>query len=101
MSGALSLLAAAALIALAAWTLAGLVLRIGGAVLAVGGLLVTALTGSPWALLTATIGSLAWFAGHWLFAVRHHFFASPLAHRIVVQVLPDTPTEREEPGGTH
>jgi hypothetical protein len=53
-----------------------------------GGLFVTAEIGwLPAALLTA-VGGVAWLAGHWVYAVRHHYFFSPLARRIFVQVLP-------------
>ncbi len=90
MTAALSLLASGILVALAVWLLGGFVLRVGGAVLAIGGLLSTAVTGSP-AMAAATIlGGVAWLAGHWLYAVRHHEYASPLARRVFNQVLPRT-----------
>jgi hypothetical protein len=58
--------------------------------LAVGGLLLTATTGSPSAALIAVLGAVAWLGGHWLFAVRNHYYASPLARRVFNQALPRT-----------
>jgi len=40
------------------------------------------------AALATLIGGLAWLAGHWLFAARHHYFGSPLARRIFLEALP-------------
>lgn len=77
-------LALAALIALAAWLVGSLVMRIAGVVFVVAGLMGTATT-SPAGLLVAAIGALLWLAGHWLYAVRHHAFASPLAERLYKQ----------------
>jgi hypothetical protein len=96
MTGLLSILASVLLAALAAWLLTGVVLRLGGALLAIGGLLLTATTGSPSAALLAVVGALAWLGGHWLFAARHHYFSSPLARRIFLEVLPRSfdPTRR-------
>ncbi|HEX3391581.1 MAG TPA: hypothetical protein VHS55_03370 [Solirubrobacteraceae bacterium] len=90
MNGLLSFLAWGVLIALGFWLLGGVVLRVGGALLAFGGLLCTAMTGSPSAALLTVLGALAWLAGHWLYAVRHHEYASPLARRIFNQALPRT-----------
>jgi hypothetical protein len=90
MTGLLSILASVLLAALAAWLLAGVVLRLGGALLAVGGLLMTATTGSPSATLLALVGAVAWLGGHWLFAVRNHYYASPLARRVFNHALPRT-----------
>lgn len=96
MTGLLSILASVLLAALAAWLLAGVVLRFGGALLAVVGLLLTASTGSPSAALLAVLGAVAWLGGHWLFAVRNHYYASPLARRVFNQALPRpfNPTRR-------
>jgi hypothetical protein len=88
MTGLLSLLATCVLVALGCWLLGGIVLRVGGVLLVAGGLLSTAITGSPAAALLAVTGSLAWLAGQWLFAVRHHFFGSPLARRVFHEALP-------------
>jgi hypothetical protein len=83
----LSLLATGILIALGCWLFGSIVLRAGGVVLAVGGLLSTAMTGSPAMAAASLLGALAWLAGHWLFALRHHYFHSPLARRVFNDVL--------------
>lgn len=96
MSGVVSLAASGVLAALGVWLLGGFVLRASGAVLAVGGLLATASTGSLTMAAATITGAVAWLAGHWLFAVRHHYFRSPLARRVFVEVLPASfdPTRR-------
>jgi hypothetical protein len=88
MTGLLSLLASGILAALAVWLLGGITLRLIGAVLAIGGLLDTACTGAPVMALATIIGAVAWLAGHWLFALRHHYYRSPLARRVFVDALP-------------
>jgi hypothetical protein len=88
MAWLLSWLAIAVFVALAAWYFGGLVLRVGGSLLFAGALLTTVGTGSLTGAVFASFGGLAWLGGHWLYAVRHHYFASPLARRIFVQVLP-------------
>jgi hypothetical protein len=90
MTGLLSLTASAVLVALGVWLLGGFVLRVGGAALAIGGLVITASTGSPGMAAAAIVGAVAWLAGHWLFAIRQHYFRSPLARRIVLRALPAT-----------
>jgi hypothetical protein len=90
MSSLLSLLATGVLIALGLWMFGSIVLRVGGVVLAVGGLVSTATTGSPAMAAASILGALAWLAGHWLFAVRNHYYASPLARRVFNQALPRT-----------
>jgi len=67
MSTLLSLVATGVLIVLGLWLLGSIVLRVGGAVLAVGGLVSTAATGSPAMAAVTILGALAWLAGHWLF----------------------------------
>jgi hypothetical protein len=88
MNGVLSLAACAIIVALGVWLFGGFVLRACGALLAVGGLASTAVTGSPGMAIAAILGSLAWLAGHWLFGLRHHYYRSPLARRVFVQWLP-------------
>jgi hypothetical protein len=88
MSGLLSLAATGILAALAAWVIGGWVLRTGGAFLALGGLLCTADTGSLTMAVATLLGSAAWLAGHWLYAVRHHYFRTPLARRVFMDALP-------------
>lgn len=93
MSPLLSLLATGVLIALGLWLFGSIVLRASGVVLAVGGLVSTATTGSPAMAAASVLGALAWLAGHWLFALRHHYFCSPLARRAFNHVLaPLNPT---------
>jgi hypothetical protein len=87
-SGLLSVLATGVLIALGTWLLGGAVLRVGGVLLAAVGLLSTAVTGSLSAALLAVIGALAWLVGQWAYGARHHYFRSPLARRVFLQVLP-------------
>lgn len=95
MRALLSIAASGILVALGLRLLAGIVLRVGGMVLAVGGLVSTAATGSPAMALAAILGGLAWLVGHWLFALRHHYFGSPLARRVFLEVLPALdPTRR-------
>jgi cysteine desulfurase len=89
MSGLLSFFAWGVLIGLVFWLLGGVVLRVSGSLLAIGGLVGTAATGSPGTALASVVGGLAWLAGHWLYAVRHHhYYSSPLARRVFVELLP-------------
>jgi len=88
MNGILSLAAAAILATLAAWVIGGWVLRTAGAFLALGGLLCTADTGSLTMAVAALLGAVAWLAGHWLYALRHHYFRTPLARRVFMDALP-------------
>jgi hypothetical protein len=81
-------LAIAVFVALAAWCFGGLALRVGGVMLFAGTLLTTAETASLAGVAFASLGGLAWLGGHWLYAVRHHYFTSPLARHIFFQVLP-------------
>lgn len=91
----LSLVAIGVLAALALWLFGSTVLRVGGTALSVGALVSTAITGSPAMAAASLLGVLAWLAGHWLFAVRHHYFYSPLARRIFTDALtPLNPTRR-------
>lgn len=91
----LSLLAIGVLGSLGLWCLGSITLRVGGVVLAIGGLLSTAATGSPATAAASAAGALAWLAGHWLFALRHNYFCSPLAQRVFNHALaPMNPTRR-------
>jgi hypothetical protein len=84
----LSLAACAVIAALIVWRLGGAMLRLTGGFLAIGGLLATASSGSAHTALGALLGALVWLAGHWLWALRHHYYRSPLARRIFLTVLP-------------
>ena len=88
MTELLSLLATGVLAALGFWLLGGVLLRVGGILLVAVGLLSTATTGSPSAALLTLLGAVAWLGGQWLFAVRHHYFGSPLARRVFHEALP-------------
>jgi hypothetical protein len=88
MTGLLSLIATGVLVALGFWLLGGIVLRAGGILLVAGGLLSTATTSSPSAALLTVLGGLAWLAGQWHYAARHHCFSSPLARRVFLEALP-------------
>ncbi|UTI63920.1 hypothetical protein NBH00_21575 [Paraconexibacter antarcticus] len=81
MTALTSAAALAAILALTAWTLGGLLLRTLGSMTVLAGLLITA-TGHPAGLLLTTAGLATWLAGHYLYAARHHAYKSPLARRI-------------------
>ena len=87
-SDLLSTLTSGVLAALVVWRLGGFALRVAGVTLATCGLVLTAATGSPGMATASVLGGTAWLAGHWLYALRHHYFRSPLARRIFVDVLP-------------
>jgi hypothetical protein len=88
MSTVVILAARGVLIALGVWLFAGFLLRACGALLAVGGLATAAFNGSPGTAVAAILGSLAWLAGQWLFGLRHHYYRSPLARRVFLELLP-------------
>ena len=88
MNGPLSLAACATIAAAGVWLFGGFVLRASGALLALGGLTSTALTGSPGMAIATILGGVAWLAGQWLFGLRHHYYRSPLARRVFLQWLP-------------
>ncbi|HEY7934620.1 MAG TPA: hypothetical protein VID48_12435 [Solirubrobacteraceae bacterium] len=106
MTGLISWLAIGIFAALAVWRLSGIALRVGGLLLFLGALFVTAETGWLPAALLAAVGGIGWLGGHWMYGVRHHYFDSPLARRLFLQVLPrrldptrrwGIPTVRVEP----
>jgi hypothetical protein len=70
------------------WLFGGVVLRVGGVVFVLVGLISLVTLTNPAALLMVVIGLVMWLAGHWHFALRHHEYKSPLAQRIFLQVLP-------------
>jgi hypothetical protein len=87
-NGLLSVAACAIILTLGVWFFGGFVLRACGALLAVGGLLATARTGSLTMAAATMTGAAAWLGGHWLFALRHHYFRSALARRVFLDWLP-------------
>lgn len=85
------MIGAAAYLVLAAmfcWLLGGMILRAAGASTVIAGLAVIAITGSLSGGPIVLLGLLAWLARHWLFAVRHRYFRSVLARRILRRMLP-------------
>lgn len=81
----MSTLALIALVLMAAWVAGSLVLRVGGLLTVVVGLV--AGPASPTGLLAVIAGGIAWLAGHWLYALRHQRYRSLLA-RCYFEVLP-------------
>lgn len=88
MNALLSTTATFMLAALGLWLFGGLMLRAAGALLAVGALFQAASTGAPMSAVLSVLGGATWLAGHWLFAIRHHHYRSPLARRLFLQALP-------------
>jgi len=74
--------------AIAAWMFGSFALRAVGLFFFFGGLLTILVAGRAALLPMVVIGAVLWLAGHWLYAYRHHVFASPLARRIFLQFLP-------------
>lgn len=72
-------LAIVGLVLICVWVLGGLLLRLTGLALTLAGAAVIALTGDANGILAFAVGPLLWLAGHWLYAVRHLEFKSPLA----------------------
>jgi len=85
------ILADLALVALAllfVWVLGGLLLRLIGYTLALAGAGVVALTGNANGALVFAIGIALWLAGHWLYALRHDQYKSPLAEFLFCRFAP-------------
>lgn len=77
-----------ALAALLGWILGGIVLRLGGLLIAVAGLAGLAISGDVAGVLTFAIGALLWLAGQWHYALRHQEYKSPLARHLFCRWLP-------------
>ncbi len=89
MTALVSLLAVLALGSIAVWLVGSFALRVGGTLLLLAGLLGLATATEPGASVIALVlGALAWLAGHWIYAYRHHAFRGPLARRIFLRLLP-------------
>jgi hypothetical protein len=89
MTALVSLLAVVLIGLVAAWLFGSFILRVGGVLLLLAGLAGLATgTGPLVALGAALLGALAWLAGHWIYAYRHHEYRGPLARRVFLQVLP-------------
>lgn len=88
----------AIVVALVAWLFGSVVARIAGIFLAVFGVLGMVTSGARdeigvAALVVFVFGFALWLAGHWMFAYKHHYFASALARRLFKQ----TPLRRIDP----
>ena len=81
-------LAIVALGLLFVWVLGGLLLRLSGLVLALGGAGLVALSGNANGILAFAIGAALWLAGHWLYALRHGQYKSPLAGFLFCRCAP-------------
>lgn len=81
-------LAIVALGLLFVWVLGGLLLRLGGLILALGGAGLVALSGNANGILVFAIGAALWLAGHWLYALRHGQYKSPLADFLFYRCAP-------------
>jgi len=92
MTGVLGTVALLVLIALGVWLFGSFALRLGGLLLFLLGLFGLA-QGTPASLVIVLLGGIAWLGGHWLFAYKHHFFKSGIAHRI----FQPTPLSRIDP----
>jgi len=67
----------------AAWVVGGVLLRVGGLVLALGGgFSGLVLFGQVGGVLTTALGALLWLAGHWHYALRHQRYKTPRARRL-------------------
>jgi hypothetical protein len=71
-----------------AWFFGGVLLRLGGLVLALAALAVLALTGEANAIVVFAIGTALWLAGHWHYALRHGDYKSPLAAFLFCRCAP-------------
>ena len=81
-------LAFVALGLVAVWVVGGVLLRLSGIVLALGGIGLVALSGNANGLLVFAIGGALWLAGHWLYALRHDEYKSPLADLLFYRCAP-------------
>jgi hypothetical protein len=97
MTAVVSLLAILLLGLVLAWLIGSFVLRAGGLLLILAGLVALA-TGSDAGAgaVALLVGVVAWLGGHWIYAYRHHEYRGPLARRIFLQMLPERadPTRR-------
>lgn len=81
-------LAFVALGLVAVWVFGGVLLRLSGTVLALGGIGLVALSGNANGLLVFAIGGALWLAGHCLYALRHGEYKSPLADFLFHRCVP-------------
>jgi hypothetical protein len=95
MSGLVRIATWVVVIGVGLWLFGGLLLRAGGALSLTAGLIVAASTGSIAAAVIAALGGIAWLSGHWLFALRNHYYRSPLARRVFLTA--PAPGPRSDP----
>lgn len=81
-------LAFVALGLLAVWVFGGVLLRLSGIVLTLSGIGLVAFSGNANGLLVFAIGGALWLAGHWLYALRHGEYKSPLADFLFYRCVP-------------
>ena len=70
------------------WIAGGILLRTGGLIIALLGVLDLAIDHNPAGIVLLATGLALWLVGHWHYALRHHEYKSPLAQRIFQQLLP-------------
>jgi hypothetical protein len=70
------------------WVFGGLLLRLSGLILSLAGAGVVALSGNANGILVFAIGAVLWLAGHWLYALRHGQYKSPLAELLFCRCAP-------------
>jgi len=81
-------IAIAVVVIVGLWITGGVILRLGGVLVAILGALVLAVDHSLAGIILLAVGALLWLAGHWHYVLRHHVYKSPLAQRLFQQVLP-------------
>ena len=81
-------IAIAVVVGVGFWIAGGVLLRLGGVLVAILGVLVLAVDHSLAGIILLAVGVLLWLVGYWHYALRHHVYKSPLAQRLLQQVLP-------------
>jgi hypothetical protein len=81
-------LAIVALSLVCLWVFGGLLLRLSGLILSLAGAGVVALSGNANGIVVFAIGAALWLAGHWLYALRHGQYKSPLAELLFCRCAP-------------
>jgi hypothetical protein len=70
------------------WLLGGVLLRLGGLLLAAAGAFALAVSGDRNGILVVALGAFLWLAGHRHYALRHHSYKSPLAGYVFLSWAP-------------
>lgn len=71
------------LVLVVAWTVGGVILRLGGSILILAGLLGPALGAGPGVLILAAVGAGVWVLGQAHHALRHGTYRGPLARLVL------------------